>query len=114
MHRPLLLIVTLWALFGAPVLCAAGVLAHACACDEGVACDHEEDCHSDPCSDQVVRRDPGPESRIADAGHDAPLSLPVSVSIASPPPAPPAPPRSARIPIRPLGVRHRSDLPLLI
>jgi hypothetical protein len=43
-------------LLGAPVLCLAGVVTHACSeCSEAVACGHEGDCAEDPCSETAVR-----------------------------------------------------------
>lgn len=65
---------TVWALQGVPVLCAAGLLLHPCdiehpcesRCDHGPddnghdhpappeGCGHEQDCPDDPCSDLTV------------------------------------------------------------
>ena len=115
MVRPSLLIIALWAIIAAPALCTAGVLAHACPCDDGhaEACDHEADCDLDPCSDQTLRKDEGQNSLGPDAGHDVLANCPVAPDVVSiherhdlnePTSCRPAPP---------LGVLHASDLPLL-
>ncbi len=38
-----------------PSLCAAGILAHACDCEESDRCHHESDCDSDPCAIALAR-----------------------------------------------------------
>lgn len=43
-------LVALWTLLVAPSTCGGGLLAHACADDEGPSCGHESDCPSDPCN----------------------------------------------------------------
>ena len=44
-----ILILSLWALLLAPVLCGVGVLAHYCVCDDSRECSHELSCSTDPC-----------------------------------------------------------------
>ena len=114
MIRPAVLAVALWAIVAAPALCAAGVLAHMCECEESAVCDHESGCETDPCSDLVVLRD-GSQDGLQEAdGSSAPAQLPVPARLEPHSPAsrtahstspgfPPAP-----------GVPHASDLPLLI
>ena len=53
MKRIVMILISVWVLLGAPVLCVSGVLVHACAC--GTVCEHESDCDVDPCNVFTVR-----------------------------------------------------------
>ena len=53
MKRIVMIIIAVWVLLAAPVLCMSGVLVHACAC--GTVCEHESDCDVDPCNIFTVR-----------------------------------------------------------
>ena len=64
-----IIIVALWTLLGAPVLCGLGVLAHLCADDQGDDCRHEVSCLDDPCQVLVV----GATSKSDRDGPDGPL-----------------------------------------
>jgi hypothetical protein len=106
--RPALLIVGLWAIMAAPALCAAGVLAHECPCEDSAVCDHESECDADPCSDQILRRDLSSDELFDSAGLGTWARSP---AIIRPLEAPrrAAPPRPGPTP--PPGVRHASDRP---
>lgn len=47
-----MMMLALWALLLAPILCGVGLLAHYCVCDDSSACSHELSCTTDPC--QVI------------------------------------------------------------
>jgi hypothetical protein len=55
MLRTIVVFIALWGLAGVPVLCAGGVLLHACPCAEDEACQHEDECAMDPCTDLALR-----------------------------------------------------------
>ncbi len=44
-----LIIIALWTLLLAPLLCGVGMLVHICVCDGTGECHHEEQCNLDPC-----------------------------------------------------------------
>jgi hypothetical protein len=107
--------IALWAIMSAPALCTAGVLAHACPCDDGnaEACDHEADCDMDPCSEQALRKDETQNGLAPDAGYDVLANCPVTLGVVSlVKRQDPNGPTSCH-PAPPLGVPHASDLPLL-
>lgn len=47
--RTCIVVVAIWTLLGAPVLCGLGVLVHLCADDLANDCHHELSCETDPC-----------------------------------------------------------------
>jgi len=107
--RFLLLFVALWAVLLAPTLCTAGVLVHACECEDEAVCDHESDCDTDPCPELMLRRDDTHEELFVDSSfgllsqeHVLP-ALPLSIDLEF----------AAMARHVPLGRPHASDLPLL-
>ena len=110
MTRALLPLLVLWAVVGAPTLCAAGVLAHDCECETATVCDHESECERDPCSEQMFRHDEGDQDFDSSSVANLPASTPALGS--SEQRAWPRPPPIDRGP--PLGLLYTSDLPLLI
>ena len=123
-YRSTILVVAFWGLIGAPSLCMAGAITHACGShkepyshnDEDpdeASCPHEEHCASDPCQQFVASK-----PVVARHGHGP-------IPVADGTTAVPSPdcnllsqgtfrclvPSHARLPRLP---RHRSDLPLLI
>ncbi|GJM44122.1 MAG: hypothetical protein DHS20C21_09640 [Gemmatimonadota bacterium] len=108
--RGLMLMVALWAVTIAPVLCTTGVLAHECACEDERVCDHEADCEVDPCDELVFRRgdaDPDMNPHLEPASATlAPLWEAAARAVLPMAPFSPDRPPSS-------GVPHASDLPLL-
>jgi hypothetical protein len=78
MNRAVLLVAAVWTLAGAPLLCAGGLLMHACECEETCYCDHESDCASDPCSIDVKLRDDTTPDQLIDAGTVADVPAPAA------------------------------------
>lgn len=114
--RSALLIVALWAIIAAPVLCEAGVLAHPGECADGEveACDHEADCDLDPCSEQILRKDESSEGPTVDAGPVAPAQHPAGPAAVALFDDSGGSQNAPSDFTPPLGVPHASDLPLLI
>lgn len=109
MIRLALVLMAVWAVVAAPALCATGVLAHECPCEDERACEHESDCDTDPCNDLLLRRDDTQPSvdpsfdALADAWLPPASVLPAGRLLPGPP-RPPAPPR----------LRPAAEFPLLI
>ena len=133
-YRSTILVVAFWGLIGAPSLCMAGAITHACGShneryshgdkgsdgtphysDEGSSssCSHEEHCASDPCQQFVASK--------PDAARHGHCPLPVADGTAAAPS--PACNSLSQVTFRclvanhtrlPRLPRHRSDLPLLI
>lgn len=114
MIRSAWLIVALWAIITAPVLCTAGVLAHECQCSDGEVCEHEADCEVDPCSEQILRRDGPQDGSAGDSDYDALVQVPTFATIVARSDSFDRARSGPPDPTPPLGVPHASDLPLLI
>jgi hypothetical protein len=106
-------ILVCWAFLVAPGLCGAGLLSHACICDEAQDCTHEELCSQDPCGKLSVRSGSADQTRIAD--RVGPALPPTPVFIGAGPDFVPG--IEALVP-RPSSKRNlpipSADLPLLI
>jgi len=102
-----------WMFLLAPGLCGAGVLAHACLCNETEACTHEELCSQDPCTQVGTRPGATDGAKVADQIAGMPA---LTVAIVTPLPV-------LALGVTPLDAGHTSrlttpalpgNLPLLI
>ena len=61
------ILVALWTLLLAPLLCGLGMVVHACLDDDGADCHHELACDSDPCQVFALMSTPRDEGATDDA-----------------------------------------------
>ena len=131
LRRYVTILFSAWALWGMSSLCVAGLLEHSCStdkdhCAKGVdsgrshdepesphdgGCGHESDCHSDPCSETMVRSKQSSDGHLLISLHPVALVRQVEEAgllASSDRLLYDTPPRFGPLPI------HSSDIPLLI
>ena len=134
LSRKLILVPACWAFVAMPALCMGGVLGHPCevaaaccshegrdgggvGCDLQGSCQHENDCHNDPCQLFVAAKDGGARCSGRDTFAVPPridCPLPSALAVMPDIVGRPVRPVCGGSPALPATPRHQSDLPLLV